>query len=180
VARRAAIEGFVALAPDGLYPIGGYPGNDDDGKVMQRSLDKPKLLKDLENSARYLKSHKLSSGKLGAVGFCFGGFVINHLAVQLGSNLNAGVPFYGRAVKDDQVAKIKAPLLIIYAEDDKRVNAMRPAYEAALKANKASFEMVTYPGTRHGFHNNSTPRYNEAAAKQAWERTVAFFKKNLS
>ena len=180
VARRAAVEGFVALAPDGLYPIGGYPGNDDDGKVMQRSLDKGKLLKDLENSARFLKAHKLSNGKLGAVGFCFGGFVVNHLAVQLGPDLNAGVPFYGRAVKDDQVSKIKAPLLIIYAEDDKRVNAMQPGYEAALKANNVPFEMVTYPGTRHGFHNNSTPRHNEAAAKQAWDRTIAFFKKNLS
>ena len=180
VARRAAVEGFVALAPDGLYPVGGYPGNDDDGKVMQRKLDKEKLLKDLENSARFLKAHELSNGKLGAVGFCFGGFVVNHLAVQLGSDLNAGVPFYGRAVADDQVAKIKAPLLIIYAEDDKRVNAMQPAYEAALKANGADFEMVTYPGTRHGFHNNSTPRHNKEAAKQAWDRTIAFFKENLS
>lgn len=180
VARRAAVAGFVALAPDGLYPVGGYPGNDDEGKVMQKKLDKKKLLKDLENGARYLKSHKLSNGKLGAVGFCFGGFVINHLAAKLGSDLNAGVPFYGRAVKGDAVAKIKAPLLIIYAENDKKVNAMRPDYEAALKKNGASFEMVTYPGTRHGFHNNSTPRYNKEAAKQAWERTVAFFKKHLS
>lgn len=180
VARRAAIEGFLALAPDGLSPIGGYPGNDDDGKVMQKSLDKKKLFTDLLNGAKWLKAHKLSNGKLGATGFCYGGGVVNALAVAMGSDLNAGVPFYGASAKGDDVAKIKAPLLIHYAEDDKRVNAMRPDYEAALKANNASFEMHTYPGTRHGFHNNSTPRYNEAQAKIAWERTVAFFKKHLT
>jgi len=180
VARRAAIAGFVALAPDGLYPVGGYPGNDDDGKKLQRSLEKPKLLTDLLNSAKYLKSHKLSNGKLGVTGFCFGGFVTNYLAVQLGSDLNAGAPFYGRAVKSDQVSNIKAALQIHYAEDDKKVNRMRPDYEAALKKNNVSYEMHSYAGTRHGFHNNSTPRYNEAAAKQAWERTMAFFKKHLS
>jgi carboxymethylenebutenolidase len=180
VARRAAADGFLALAPDGLYPVGGYPGNDDDGKKLQKSLDKPKLLTDLLNSAKHLKKHKLSTGKLGATGFCFGGYVINYLAVNLGSDLNAGVPFYGRAVKSEQVAQIKAPLLIHYAENDKKVNRMRPDYETALKANKVPYEMHTYPGTRHGFHNNSTGRYNEAAAKQAWERTVAFFKKHLA
>lgn len=180
VARRAAVEGFVALAPDGLAPAGGYPGNDDDGKELQRSLDQGKLFTDLLNSARYLKAHPLSSGKLGATGFCYGGGVVNGLAVELGSDLDAGVPFYGRAPKTEDVSRIRAPLLIHYAEDDERINGMRPDYEAALKANKVAYEMYTYPGTRHGFHNNSTPRYDEAAAKLAWERTVAFFKKHLA
>ena len=180
VARRAAIEGFVTLAPDGLAPAGGYPGNDDDGKVLQRSLDQGKLFTDLLNSARYLKSHPLSNGKLGATGFCFGGGVVNALAVEMGSELGAGVPFYGRAAKTEDVPRIKAPLLVHYAENDDRVNAMRPDFEAALKASGATFEMHTYPGTRHGFHNNSTPRFDEAAAKLAWERTIAFFKKHLS
>jgi carboxymethylenebutenolidase len=180
VARRAAIDGFLALAPDGLAPVGGYPGNDDDGKVLQKSLDRAKLFTDLLNSARSLKSHPLSTGKLGATGFCFGGGVINALAVEMGSDLDAGVPFYGRAAKTEDVPRIKAPLLIHYAENDDRVNAMRPDYEAALIANGATFEMYTYPGTRHGFHNNSTTRFNEAAAKLAWERTIAFFKKNLT
>ncbi len=179
VARRAAVEGFMALAPDGLSPIGGYPGNDDEGKVMQKTLDKGKLFTDLLNGAKWLKSHKLSNGKLGATGFCYGGGVVNALAVAMGAELNAGVPFYGAAAKGNDVAKIKSPLLIHYAEDDKRINAMRPDYEAALKANKVKFEMHTYPGTRHGFHNNSTPRYNEAQAKVAWERTIAFFKAHI-
>ena len=181
VARRAAVEGFLALAPDGLAPIGGYPGNDDDGKKMQRSLDRGKLRTDLLNSARYVKAHALSNGKLGATGFCFGGGVVNFLAVRMGSDLNAGVPFYGSAPKDAaDVAKIKAALLIQYAENDPRINKQAPGYAAGLKANGISFEAHTYPGTRHGFHNNSTPRYDEAAAKLAWERTVAFFRKHLS
>ena len=180
VARRAAVEGFLALAPDGLWPIGGYPGNDDDGKVMQRSLEKGKLFTDLSNSARFLKGHALSTGKLGATGFCYGGGVINALAVAMGSDLNAGVPFYGRAPAIEGVAKIRAPLLIQYAEDDPRINAMRKDYREALEANKADFEMHTYEGTRHGFHNNSTPRFNEAQAKIAWARTMAFFKQHLS
>jgi len=180
VARRAAIDGFLALAPDGLAPAGGYPGNDDDGKVLQKSLDRGKLFTDLLNSARTLKSHPLSTGKIGATGFCFGGGAVNALAVEMGGDLNAGVPFYGRAAKTEDVPRIKAPLLIHYAENDDRVNAMRPDYEAALKASGATFEMYTYPGTRHGFHNNSTQRFNEEAAKLAWERTIAFFKKYLS
>ena len=179
VARRVAVEGFLALAPDGLAPIGGYPGNDDDGKVMQKSLDRQKLYTDLLNSATYLKSHELSNGKLGATGFCYGGGVINALAVDMGADLNAGVPFYGSAPATEDVAKIRAPLLIHYAEDDPRVNAMRDGYKDALTANKVSFEMHSYAGTRHGFHNNSTPRYNEAQAKLAWQRTVAFFKQHL-
>ena len=180
VARRAAVEGFLALAPDGLAPVGGYPGNDDDGKVMQRKLDKGKLFTDLLNSAKYLKGHALSTGKLGATGFCYGGGVVNNLAVQMGADLHAGVPFYGRAAKTADVSKIKAALMIQYASDDKRINAMKDEYETALKANGVTFEMHTYPGTRHGFHNNSTPRFNEEQAKIAWARTVAFFKKHLS
>ncbi len=180
VARRAAVEGFLALAPDALTPLGGYPGNDDDGKKMQRRLDRGKIRVDMLNSAKYLKSHTLSNGKLGATGFCFGGGVINFLAVKMGSNLNAGAPFYGSAPKSEDVANIRAPLLIHYAENDNRINSKRPGYEAALKANNAKFEMHTYPGTRHGFHNNSTPRYNEAAAKLAWSRTIAFFKQHLA
>lgn len=180
VARRAATEGFLALAPDGLTPIGGYPGNDDDGKIMQKSLDRTKLFTDLLNGAKWLKAHELSNGKLGATGFCYGGGVVNALAVAMGSDLDAGVPFYGAAAKTDDVSKIQAPLLIHYAEDDKRINAMRADYEAALNANNATFEMHIYPGTRHGFHNNSTPRYNKEQAKIAWDRTIAFFKKHLS
>ena len=179
VARRAAVEGFLALAPDGLSPVGGYPGNDDDGRQLQRGLDQAKLRQDMVNSARYLKSHELSNGKLGATGFCWGGGTTNFLAVTLGSDLNAGVPFYGAAPASEDVGKIQAPMLIHYAENDERINAMRPDYEAALKANGVTYEMHSYPGTRHGFHNNSTPRYDEAAAKLAWERTIAFFKQHL-
>lgn len=179
VARRAAVEGFVALAPDGLYPVGGYPGNDEDGKALQRGLDRGKLVTDMLNSAKFLKAHSLSTGKIGATGFCWGGGAVNQLAVQMGADLSAGVPFYGAAPKAG-VEKIKAPLLVQYAENDPRINGMRPGFEEALTAAGAKFEMHTYPGTRHGFHNNSTPRYNEAAAKLAWERTIAFFKQNLS
>ncbi|MBT8366334.1 MAG: dienelactone hydrolase family protein, partial [Deltaproteobacteria bacterium] len=180
VARRAAVEGFLALAPDGLSPIGGYPGNDDDGKVMQRSLDSDKLFTDMLNSAKFLKSHELSNGKLGATGFCYGGGVVNNLAVRMGKDLNAAVPFYGRAPATEDVAKIQAPLMIQYAENDPRVNALREEYRKALEANKKDFVMYTYEGTRHGFHNNSTPRYSEKQAKIAWERTISFFKKHLS
>lgn len=180
VARRAAVEGFLAFAPDGLYPIGGYPGNDEDGKAMQSSLDKGKLFTDLLNGAKFVKSHPLSNGKLGATGFCYGGGVVNAFAVEMGGDLQAGVPFYGAAAKSEDVPKIEAPLLIQYAEDDARINAMRDGYEAALKANGKSFESHVYPGTKHGFHNNSTPRFNEEQAKIAWDRTVAFFKAHLA
>ena len=180
VARRVAVEGYLALAPDGLAPVGGYPGNDDDGRALQKSLDPNKLLQDMLNSAKYLKAHQLSNGKLGATGFCWGGGTTNYLAVELGSNLQAGVPFYGAAPASEEVAKIKAPMLIQMAENDERINAMWPDYEAALKANDVTYLQYTYPGTRHGFHNNSTPRYNESAAKLAWERTTDFFKKYLT
>jgi carboxymethylenebutenolidase len=180
VARRAAVEGFLALAPDGLSPIGGYPGNDDDGRSMQATLDQTKLRTDMLNSARFLKSHQLSTGRLGVTGFCWGGGTTNFLATQLGADMQAGVPFYGAAAETAQVPRIKAALSIQYAENDERINAMWPAYETALKAAGVTYEAHTYPGTQHGFHNNSTPRYNQAAAKLAWERTVAFFKKHLA
>ncbi len=180
VARRAAVEGFLALAPDGLFPAGGYPGNDDDGRALQAGLDPAKLRTDMLNSARFVKAHKLSSAKLGVTGFCWGGGTANYLAVALGPDLQAAVPFYGAAAPTAEVPKIKAPLLMHYAENDANINGMRPAYEEALKAAGVRYEMHTYAGTQHGFHNNSTPRYNEAAAKLAWERTVAHFKKNLA
>ena len=180
VARRAAVEGFLALAPDGLFPIGGYPGNDDDGRSMQRSLDRGTLRQDMVNSARYLKSHELSTGKLGATGFCWGGSTTNFLAVALGSELNAAAPFYGSAAESSEVGKISAAMLIHYAEDDDRVNAMRADYEVALKANHVEYQMHSYPGTRHGFHNNTTPRFDEAAADLAWARTIEFFKEHLT
>ena len=179
VARRAAVEGFLALAPDGLSPVGGYPGNDDDGRTLQAGLDQAKLRTDMLNSARYLKSHALSSGKLGVTGFCWGGGTTNFLAVTLGGDMQAGVPFCGAAPETAAVSSIKAPLLIQYAESDERINALWPAFEGALKANAVPYEMYIYPGTQHGFHNNSTPRYHEASAKLAWERTMAFFKKQL-
>ena len=180
VARRAAVEGFLAFAPDGLWPVGGYPGNDDDGRQLQASLDQSRLRADLLNGAKYVKTLKMSTGKLGATGFCFGGGVVNWLATALGADLQAGVPFYGAAPATADVAKIKAPLLINYADNDERVNSMWPAYESALKEHRIKFEMHKYPGTQHGFHNDSTPRYDAAAAKLAWERAVAFFKKNLA
>ena len=180
VARRVATEGFLALAPDGLFPVGGYPGNDDDGRTLQAKLDQAKLRTDMLNSARYVKKHELSNGKLGATGFCWGGGTTNFLAVTLGGDLQAGVPYYGAAPETASVSAIKAPMLIQYAENDERIDAMWPAYEAALKAAKVPYEMYIYPGTQHGFHNNSTPRYQEASAKQSWERTIAFFKKNVA
>ncbi len=181
VARRLAADGFLALAPDGLSPVGGYPGNDDDGKILQKSLDQTKLKQDFLNSAVYLKDHELSNGKLGATGFCWGGGTTNFLAVEMGDDLKAGAPFYGAAPKTaEEVAKITAPIHIHAAEDDKRINAMWPDFEAALKGNGKTYEHFVYPGTRHGFHNNSTPRYNEAAADLAWERVVKLFQDNLA
>src|SRR3989442_319660 len=180
VARRVATEGFLALAPDGLSPVGGYPGNDDDGRTLQAGLDQAKLRTDMVNSARFLKSHALSVGKLGVTGFCWGGGTTNFLAVTLGADLSAAVPFYGAAAETARVPDIKAALMIQYAETDERINAMWPAYETALKASGVQYEMHMYPGTQHGFHNNSTPRYHEPSAKLAWERTIAFFKKHLA
>jgi carboxymethylenebutenolidase len=180
VARRAAVSGFLALAPDGLAPVGGYPGNDDDGVKLQAGLDQAKLRADMLNSARYLKAHQLSSGKLGVTGFCWGGGTTNWLATQLGADMQAGAPYYGAAPETAQVASIKAAMLINYAENDERIDGMWPAYEAALKAAGVRYEVFIYPGTQHGFHNNSTPRYVEAQAKISWDRTVAHFKKYLA
>ena len=180
VARRAAVAGFLALAPDGLAPVGGYPGNDDEGRTLQAGLDQAKLRQDMVNSARFLKAHESSTGKLGATGFCWGGGMVNNLAVAMGADLGAGVPFYGAAAASAEASKIKTPLMIQYAATDERINAMWPEYEAALKANGVPHVMHMYEGTQHGFHNNSTPRYHEAAANLAWERTIAFFKQHLA
>ena len=180
VARRAAVDGFLALAPDGLFPVGGYPGNDDDGRTLQGNLDQVKLRTDLVNSAEFLRTHKLSTGKLGATGFCFGGGFVNYLATAMGDKLQAAAPYYGVAAETTQVGKIKAALLCHLAGTDERVNATYPAYAAALKAQKIRHEIQTYAGTQHGFHNNSTPRYDKAAAALSWSRTVAHFKKYLA
>jgi len=180
VARRVASEGFLALAPDGLFPVGGYPGNDDDGRTLQAGLDQAKLRTDLLNSARFIKRHTLSTGKLGATGFCYGGGVVNYLAATLGAEMSAGVPYYGVAADTISVVNIKAALLCHLAEKDEPIDATYPAFEAALKAAGVEHQVYTYPGTQHGFHNNSTPRYNEEAAKLSWERTLAHFRKFLT
>jgi carboxymethylenebutenolidase len=148
--------------------------------MLQAGLDQAKLRTDMLNSATFLKGHALSSGKLGVTGFCWGGGTTNFLAATMGSDMHAGVPVYGAAAETARVSAIKAPLMIQYAETDERINAMWPAFEAALKAAGARYEVHIYPGTQHGFHNNSTPRYHEPSAKLAWERTIGFFKKHLA
>lgn len=180
VARRLAVEGFLALAPDGLYPLGGYPGNDDDGRELQAKLDQAKLRADLLNGARFLKAHALSTRKLGVTGFCYGGGIVNYLAATLGGELQAGVPYYGVAADTASAANIRAPLLCHLAEHDERINATYPAFEAALKAAGVAYQIHVYPGTQHGFHNDSTPRYDEAAAKLSWQRTLSHFKTHLA
>jgi carboxymethylenebutenolidase len=180
VARRAAIDGFLALAPDGLWPVGGYPGNDDDGRALQSKLDQGKLRTDMLNSARFVKAHALSTGKLGVTGFCWGGGTTNWLAATMGADMQAGAPYYGAAAETASVPRIRAPLLIHYAEKDDGINGMRPAFESALANAQIAHEVHVYPGTQHGFHNNSTPRYNEAAARLSWDRTIAFFRKTLA
>jgi carboxymethylenebutenolidase len=174
------VAGFLALAPDGLAPLGGYPGNDDEGREMQSRLEQPKLRTDMLNSARHLKAHELSNGRLGVTGFCWGGGTTNYLAAALGGEMQAGAPFYGAAPDASAVPAIKAALLIHYAENDPRINAMWPGFEQALKASGVRHEMHIYPGTQHGFHNNSTPRYVAAAAELAWDRTIAFFRQHLA
>jgi carboxymethylenebutenolidase len=178
VARRAALEGFLALAPDALTPLGGYPGTDEKGVEMQRTLETPKIMEDFVAAAGFLKTHAESTGRIGAVGFCFGGGVVGQLAVRI-PDFGAGVPFYGGQPAAADVPRIKAPLLIHYAENDERINAGWPAFEAALKASGVRYTMYQYPGTQHGFHNDTTPRFDKAAAALAWQRTIDFFKKNL-
>ena len=178
VARRLAVENFVAFAPDALAPVGGYPGDEDKARDLFAKQDAAKRAEDLYAAAGYLKSRPECTGKIGAVGFCFGGTTVNALAVRL-PDLAAAVPFYGGQPAAADVAKIKAPLQIHYAALDDRINAGWPAYETALKANSVPFEMYMYAGTNHGFHNDTTPRYDEPAAILAWSRTLAFFRKNL-
>jgi carboxymethylenebutenolidase len=179
VARRVAVAGFLALAPDALTAVGGYPGNDDEGRAAQRGLDQARLRQDMLNSARFVAAHELSDGKLGAMGFCWGGGIANFLAVAMGDELLAAVPFYGRSPDPADVAKIQASLLIQSAEDDPRINASWPDFEAALKAAGKDYTRHLYPGTRHGFHNNSTPRYDKIHADLAWQRTIAFLRQKL-
>ncbi|EOT1823590.1 dienelactone hydrolase family protein [Vibrio vulnificus] len=179
VARRLAKQGFVAFAPDALAPVGGYPGNDDQGRELQKNLDRAKIEQDFIAAAQYLKTHTLSNGKLGAVGFCFGGYVVNMLAAVMGEQLNAGVPFYGTPAEKSLRADIKAPLQLHFAELDQRVNATWPDYEQDLKAMNARYNAFLYPKVNHGFHNDSTARYAPEEAELAWQRTVEFFRREL-
>jgi len=176
-ARMAALEGFITLAPDALTPLGGYPGNDDEGREMQRKRDRNEMLEDFIAAYEYLKAHKDCSGKIGVVGFCFGGWISNMMAVKV-PGLSAAVPFYGGQPNED-IDKINAPLLLQFAGLDKRVNEGWPAYEEALKANNKEYVAYTYPDVNHGFHNTTTPRYDKEAAELAWKRTIDFFNKNL-
>lgn len=180
VARRLAKVGFIAFAPDALFPLGGYPGNDDEGRAMQATLDQAKIQNDFVAAAHFLKSHPHSNGKLGAVGFCFGGYIVNYLAAVDANLLSAAVPFYGTPASANLRQNIKAPLMIQLAELDERVNESWPEYEQDLKANNVEYTMHMYKGANHGFHNDSTARYDEANAELAWQRTIEFFNKKLS
>jgi len=179
IARRIALEGFMAFAPDALTPLGGYPGDEDKARELFAKLDPAKVREDFVAAAGYLKSRPDCTGKIGVVGFCFGGGIANMLATRL-PDLSGAVPFYGVQPKAEDVAHIKAPLLIHYAEHDDRINAGIPAFEAVLKANQVKYQLFTYPGTQHGFNNDTTPRYDKAAATLAWQRTIDFLKKNLA
>ena len=179
VGRRAALAGFVSLAPDALSPLGGYPGNDDEGRTMQRERDRNEMLEDFIAAYEYLKADPSCSGKVGVVGFCFGGWISNMMAVKV-DDLAAAVPFYGGQPSEEEVPEINAPLLLHYAELDKRVNAGWPDYEAALKKHGKEYTAHMYPEVNHGFHNDSTPRYDKAAAELAWKRTIEYFKEHLS
>jgi carboxymethylenebutenolidase len=178
VGRRLALAGFISIAPDALTPLGGYPGDDDKGRDMQSKRDKNEMLENFVDAFEYLKKQPDCNGKVGAVGFCFGGGIVNQMAVRL-PDLAAAVPFYGAQPPTDQVPNIKAPLLIHYAGLDTRVNEGWPAYEAALKENKITYTAYIYPNVNHGFHNDTTPRYDKAAAELAWQRTIEFFNKEL-
>ena len=179
IARRLALENFMAFAPDALHPLGGYPGDEDPARALFQKLDRAKTQEDFVAAARYLKSRPDSTGKVGVVGFCFGGGMAGYLATRL-PDLAAAVAFYGGQPDAAEVPKIRAPLLIHYAENDERINAGWPAFEAALKASNVPHTMHMYPKTQHGFNNDTTPRYDEAAAKLAWGRTIDFFKKHLT
>ena len=179
VGRRAAVEGYISIAPDALTPLGGYPGNDDVGRALQRKRDRNEMLEDFIAAYEYLKSHPDCSGNVGVVGFCFGGWISNMMAVKV-SGLSAAVPYYGRQPSDEDAANIKAPLLLQYGELDSRVNAGWEAFEKVLKENKIEYKAHFYANANHGFHNNTTPRYDKEAAELSWERTMAFFKKHLS
>jgi len=179
VARRFALANFMAFAPDGLTSVGGYPGSDEKGAAAFRTVDGKKMTEDFVAAAKWLKAWPDSTGKLGAVGFCFGGGMVNQLAVRLGAELNAGVAFYGRQAGADDVPKISAPLLLHYAGNDQGINAGIEAYETALKANNKVYTVHMYEGKQHGFHNDTTPRYDETSAKLAWTRTLEFFNKYL-
>lgn len=179
VVRRTAKAGYLALGPDGLSPLGGYPGTDDEGRTMQRSMDRTKLMQDFFAAFEFLRDHEGSTGKVGAVGFCYGGGVCNALAVAY-PDLAASVPFYGRQPSAEDVLSIEAPLMIHYAGNDERINAGWPAYSAALSEHQKAFSVHFYPDVNHGFHNDTTPRYDEAAAKLAWSRTLDFFERKLN
>lgn len=179
VARRLAKAGFVAFAPDGLHPAGGYPGNDDEGRALQRELDRGKLEQDFLAAANHLKEHPRGNGKLGAVGFCFGGYIVNLLAAVMPETLDAGVPFYGTPAAKELRKNVKGPLMIQLGELDGRVNASWPEYEEDLKEAGAEYVMHMYPEANHGFHNDSTGRYDKEQAELAWERTIAFFREHL-
>jgi carboxymethylenebutenolidase len=178
VGRRVALAGFISLAPDALTPLGGYPGNDDDGRALQAKRSQSEMLEDFIAAYEYLKVHPGCTGKVGVVGFCFGGGIVNLMAVRI-PDLAAAVPFYGGQPPAEDVPNIKAPLLIHYAGLDTRVNEGWPAYEAALKANKKEYKAYIYPGVNHGFHNDTTPRFDKAAAELAWQRTLDFFREKL-
>lgn len=179
VTRRLALVGFMAMSPDALSPAGGWPGNDDDGRDMQRQLDREEMMSNWQAALSYLKTHPQGNGKVGAVGFCYGGGVVNNLAARMPEVLDAGVPFYGSQVPIEAAANIKSPLMFQNASTDARILAGAPIYEAALTSAGVSFESYIYEGASHGFHNNTTPRYDEAAAALAWERTIDWFNQHL-
>ena len=179
VVRRAAKAGYLAFGPDGLSPLGGYPGTDEEGRDMQKSLDRVKLMNDFFAAFEFLRDHDGSTGKVGVVGFCYGGGVCNALAVAF-PDLGASVPFYGRQPAAEDVAKIESPLMLHYAGLDDRINAGWAAYSEALRANQKEFSVHFYPGVNHGFHNDTTPRYDEDAATLAWDRTLEFFEAHLT